>query len=185
MGAVPMSRSKSRAAVQCRSFAAASVRRNGSAERRFANSTGSFSEYFMSAVLLAIACALEELSVMIIILPIPFPLVVAFGFDAVWFGIIMIVRLEIGFTTPPVAAEPVRHTGDDARRIGTRRCGQGPTSSRSRTPLRSAHQLSTQSGGGHGTVHSPLDHSNVHRPVRSRREPARHQRGPQRGLPEA
>ncbi len=27
---------------------------------------------------------------------------VAFGIDAVWFGIIMIARLEIGFTTPPV-----------------------------------------------------------------------------------
>ncbi|MSQ18439.1 MAG: TRAP transporter large permease [Betaproteobacteria bacterium] len=54
------------------------------------------------AVLLAIAYALEELSVMIIILPILFPLVVAFGFDAVWFGIIMIIWLEIGFITPPV-----------------------------------------------------------------------------------
>lgn len=54
------------------------------------------------ALLLAIAYALEELSVMIIILPILFPLVTAFGFDPVWFGIVMIVWLEIGFITPPV-----------------------------------------------------------------------------------
>jgi len=52
--------------------------------------------------LLVIAYALEELSVMIIILPILFPLVTAFGFDPVWFGIIMVVWLEIGFITPPV-----------------------------------------------------------------------------------
>jgi C4-dicarboxylate transporter DctM subunit len=53
-------------------------------------------------MLLLIAYALEELSVMIIILPILFPLVMTFGFNPVWFGIIMIVWLEIGFITPPV-----------------------------------------------------------------------------------
>ena len=52
--------------------------------------------------LLIIAYALEELSVMIIILPILFPLVTGLGFDPVWFGVIMIVWLEIGFITPPV-----------------------------------------------------------------------------------
>ncbi len=52
--------------------------------------------------LLVIAYALEELSVMIIILPILFPLITAFGFDPVWFGIVMVVWLEIGFITPPV-----------------------------------------------------------------------------------
>src|SRR5437773_2339836 len=39
--------------------------------------------------LLIIAYALEELSVMIIILPILFPLVTGLGFDPVWFGVIM------------------------------------------------------------------------------------------------
>jgi tripartite ATP-independent transporter DctM subunit len=52
--------------------------------------------------LLLIAYALEELSVMIIILPILFPLVTGLGFDPVWFGIVMVVWLEIGFITPPV-----------------------------------------------------------------------------------
>src|SRR6058998_2876840 len=54
------------------------------------------------AVLLVIAYALEELSVMIIILPILFPLVTGLGFDPIWFGVIMVVWLEIGFITPPV-----------------------------------------------------------------------------------
>ncbi|HUF92774.1 MAG TPA: TRAP transporter large permease [Candidatus Limnocylindria bacterium] len=52
--------------------------------------------------LLVIAYALEELSVMIILLPILFPLVTGLGFDPIWFGIVMIVWLEIGFITPPV-----------------------------------------------------------------------------------
>ena len=54
------------------------------------------------AFLLVIAYALEELSVMIIILPILFPLVTGLGFDPIWFGIIMVVWLEIGLITPPV-----------------------------------------------------------------------------------
>ena len=54
------------------------------------------------AFLLVIAYALEELSVMIILLPILFPLVTGLGFDPIWFGIIMIVWLEIGLITPPV-----------------------------------------------------------------------------------
>ena len=39
---------------------------------------------------------------MIILLPILFPLVTGLGFDPIWFGVIMIVWLEIGLITPPV-----------------------------------------------------------------------------------
>jgi C4-dicarboxylate transporter, DctM subunit len=54
------------------------------------------------AFLLVIAYALEELSVMIILLPLLFPLITGLGFDPIWFGIVMVVWLEIGFITPPV-----------------------------------------------------------------------------------
>jgi C4-dicarboxylate transporter, DctM subunit len=60
---------------------------------------------FFAAVftfLLLIAYALEELSVMIILLPILFPLITGLGFDPIWFGVIMVVWLEIGLITPPV-----------------------------------------------------------------------------------
>ena len=53
-------------------------------------------------LLIIIAYSLEELSVMIIMLPFLFPLVTGLGFDGVWFGIVMIVWLEMGFITPPV-----------------------------------------------------------------------------------
>ena len=53
-------------------------------------------------LLIIIAYALEEISVMIIMLPFLFPLVTSLGFDGVWFGIVMVVWLEMGFITPPV-----------------------------------------------------------------------------------
>jgi tripartite ATP-independent transporter DctM subunit len=54
------------------------------------------------AFLILIAYALEELSVMIIMLPFLFPLVTGLGYDGIWFGVIMVIWLEMGFITPPV-----------------------------------------------------------------------------------
>ena len=53
-------------------------------------------------LLIIIAYCLEELSVMIIMLPFLFPLVTGLGYDPIWFGIIMVIWLEMGFITPPV-----------------------------------------------------------------------------------
>jgi tripartite ATP-independent transporter DctM subunit len=53
-------------------------------------------------LLIIIAYALEELSVMIIMLPFLFPLVTGLGYDPIWFGIVLVVWLEMGFITPPV-----------------------------------------------------------------------------------
>ena len=54
------------------------------------------------AFLILIAYALEELSVMIIMLPFLFPLVTGLGYDGIWFGVVMVIWLEMGFITPPV-----------------------------------------------------------------------------------
>jgi len=53
-------------------------------------------------ILIGVAYALEELSVMIIILPFLFPLITGLGFDPIWFGVIMVIWLEMGLITPPV-----------------------------------------------------------------------------------
>lgn len=58
--------------------------------------------FLIFLLLILIAYALEELSVMIILLPFLFPLVTGLGYDAVWFGIVMVIWLEMGFITPPV-----------------------------------------------------------------------------------
>lgn len=46
--------------------------------------------------------AMEELSMILLTVPLFFPLVVGLGFDPVWFGIIIVVVVEIGLISPPV-----------------------------------------------------------------------------------
>jgi tripartite ATP-independent transporter DctM subunit len=46
--------------------------------------------------------AMEELSVILLTIPIFFPLVTSLGFDPVWFGIIIVLVMMIGLISPPV-----------------------------------------------------------------------------------
>ncbi|MCW5771285.1 MAG: TRAP transporter large permease [Rhodospirillaceae bacterium] len=55
----------------------------------------------MLLVLLLLGCFMDQLSMMMITLPFYMPLVRTLGIDPVWFGILMLLTLEIGFTTPP------------------------------------------------------------------------------------
>lgn len=55
----------------------------------------------MFAVLLVLGMFMDQLSMMLITLPIFIPLAIALKFDLVWFGLIVLLGLEIGFTTPP------------------------------------------------------------------------------------
>ncbi len=51
---------------------------------------------------LVLGCFLETLSMMIATVPIVVPLVMQFGFDPVWFGIFLVLMMEISLITPPV-----------------------------------------------------------------------------------
>ena len=53
-------------------------------------------------VYLALGCVFESLSMLLLTVPIFFPLVVSLGYDPVWFGIIVVVVTEISLITPPV-----------------------------------------------------------------------------------
>jgi tripartite ATP-independent transporter DctM subunit len=44
---------------------------------------------------------MEQISIMMITLPVYMPVVRALGFDDVWFGILMLINIEIALTTPP------------------------------------------------------------------------------------
>jgi len=44
----------------------------------------------------------ETLSMMVLTIPVIHPIVVQLGFDSVWFGIILIILVEIALITPPV-----------------------------------------------------------------------------------
>jgi tripartite ATP-independent transporter DctM subunit len=55
----------------------------------------------MFAVLLLLGMFMEQISMMLLTVPIFFPLAQTLGFDPIWFGLIMLLALEISFTTPP------------------------------------------------------------------------------------
>jgi len=56
----------------------------------------------MFLVLLALGTFMEAISIMMITVPFFFPLAQSLGFDPVWFAIITLVALEVGFSTPPL-----------------------------------------------------------------------------------
>ena len=53
-------------------------------------------------IYLALGCVFESLSMLLLTVPIFFPLVTSLGFDPVWFGIVVVVVVEISLITPPV-----------------------------------------------------------------------------------
>jgi len=55
----------------------------------------------MFGVLLLLGMFMEQISMMLLTVPIFFPLAASLGFDPVWFGLIILLALEISFTTPP------------------------------------------------------------------------------------
>jgi tripartite ATP-independent transporter DctM subunit len=55
----------------------------------------------MLGVILFLGCFMDQLSMMLLTSPIFFPLAKTLNFDLIWFGLIMLLALEIGYTTPP------------------------------------------------------------------------------------
>jgi len=45
---------------------------------------------------------LEGFAMLVLTLPIVFPLIVQLGFDPIWFGVVMVIVLEMGLISPPV-----------------------------------------------------------------------------------
>ncbi|HEY5636751.1 MAG TPA: TRAP transporter large permease [Burkholderiales bacterium] len=53
-------------------------------------------------IYVVLGTAMEELSMILLTVPVFFPLIVALGLDPVWFGILVVVVVEIGLISPPV-----------------------------------------------------------------------------------
>ncbi|MBI4627083.1 MAG: TRAP transporter large permease [Candidatus Rokubacteria bacterium] len=49
-----------------------------------------------------LGCLVDALSLMLLTLPVVHPVMKAAGFDAIWFGVILVILLEVGLVTPPV-----------------------------------------------------------------------------------
>jgi C4-dicarboxylate transporter DctM subunit len=51
---------------------------------------------------LALGCLMDAMAMIILTVPIIFPVVTALGFDPVWFGVIIVMTVELGLIHPPV-----------------------------------------------------------------------------------
>ncbi|MFC1902009.1 TRAP transporter large permease [Chloroflexota bacterium] len=57
---------------------------------------------FIILVYLMLGCVISGLAMVLLTIPVFFPLVLAMGFDPIWFGIIIVRVMEIAAITPPV-----------------------------------------------------------------------------------
>jgi C4-dicarboxylate transporter, DctM subunit len=53
-------------------------------------------------VYLILGCVMDQVAIILVTLPMVFPLIVHLGFDPIWFGVICTKTAEIGMATPPV-----------------------------------------------------------------------------------
>ncbi|GAI26848.1 unnamed protein product, partial [marine sediment metagenome] len=66
----------------------------------------SLSKYIIIVVILFIymvlGCIMNSLPAVILTVPIFFPIAMAAGFDPVWFGVLVVIMVEMGCVTPPI-----------------------------------------------------------------------------------
>ncbi|MBI3000030.1 MAG: TRAP transporter large permease [Deltaproteobacteria bacterium] len=56
----------------------------------------------MNIILLILGCFLDSTAIILITTPLFLPIITSLGFDPIWYGVILIINLEIAFITPPV-----------------------------------------------------------------------------------
>ncbi|MFW2543741.1 TRAP transporter large permease [Primorskyibacter sp. 2E107] len=54
------------------------------------------------AIYILLGCFLEGIGMVLITVPVFLPIVVQYGFDPIWFGVFVVVLVELGLITPPV-----------------------------------------------------------------------------------
>ena len=47
-------------------------------------------------------CFLEGIGMMLITVPVFLPVIIGYGYDPIWFGVLVVVVVELGLITPPV-----------------------------------------------------------------------------------
>ena len=54
------------------------------------------------AIYIILGTAMEELSMILLTVPLFFPVITALGYDPIWFGIVVVIVVQIGLISPPV-----------------------------------------------------------------------------------
>lgn len=55
----------------------------------------------MVLILLLLGCVLDSIAIVLIMTPFLYPIVMSLGYDLIWFGIVMVMVVEIGLLAPP------------------------------------------------------------------------------------
>ena len=55
----------------------------------------------LNVVALFLGCFLDNFAIILIFCPIAFPIIKALGFDPIWFGILFVINMQIGYMSPP------------------------------------------------------------------------------------
>ena len=58
--------------------------------------------FLLLLVYLGLGCVLDAMAMIILTVPIVFPVIVKLGFDPIWFGVIIVMAVELALITPPV-----------------------------------------------------------------------------------
>ena len=51
---------------------------------------------------IVLGCLMDSLAMIILTIPIIFPVIMQLGFDPIWFGVIIVMTVELGLIQPPV-----------------------------------------------------------------------------------
>ena len=56
----------------------------------------------MMLIYVVLGTVMEELTMVLLTIPLFFPIVTSLGFDPVWFGVLIVMVIQIGLISPPV-----------------------------------------------------------------------------------
>jgi C4-dicarboxylate transporter, DctM subunit len=59
--------------------------------------------WLVFAVYFVLGCLMDELAIILLTVPIFFPVMTALGYDPIWFGVVIVLTVQIGLISPPVA----------------------------------------------------------------------------------
>lgn len=67
--------------------------------------------FIIIAIYLILGFFMDQIAILILTLPLTFPIIISLGFDPIWFGIIVTKTVEIGLVSPPVGMNVFVATG--------------------------------------------------------------------------
>jgi TRAP-type C4-dicarboxylate transport system permease large subunit len=79
----------------------------GGMPQRFAMWVGSLELSYVAFLFVVVAmyyvlgCLVESMSMMVLTVPLMYPILVMYGIDPIWFGIVLVMLVEIGQISPP------------------------------------------------------------------------------------